>query len=91
MLDAHATTGDFTYIGNAVANYLYCHGTAFINCENLQSGYLGVTHNSTGDFYVYCNGLIDVNLFGPGNVYFTGKPTKINIMNKTSSGEILPI
>lgn len=91
MLDAHAATGDFIYVGNVKNNYLYCHGTAFINCENLKSNYLGVTHQSTGDFRVNCNGWIDVKLNGTGNVYYTGDPTKISVLEKTSSGEILPL
>ena len=50
MLDAHASSGDFTIKGKTKNNYLYCHGTAFIHCEEFSSNYLGVTNNSTGNF-----------------------------------------
>ncbi len=91
ILDIHAGTGDFTYYGKVSNNYLYCHGTAYVDCRNLSSTYSGINHQTTGDFFVNCSGILDISLFGAGNIYYTGNPEKINIISNSSSGKILPL
>ena len=46
---------------------------------------------ASGDVYIYdINGVLDVKIQGSGNVYYSGKPSKINSLIQ-SSGKIIKL
>lgn len=50
-------------------------GTGFIyDNDLLVTSYAFISSNTTGDCYVNCSGGLDVEIYGQGNVYYTGSP-----------------
>ena len=61
----------------------YFGGTGFIyNSGLVVSNYAFISSNTTGDSYINCLGTLDVEIFGQGNVYYSGSP----IVQYTSEG-----
>jgi len=65
-------------------------GTGFIYNNGLVvSNYAFISSNTTGDCYINCSGLLDVEIYGQGNVYYSGTPTKVQYASKGGSGRLI--
>jgi hypothetical protein len=66
-------------------------GTGFIYNSNLiVSNYAFISTNTTGDCYVNSIGTLDVQIFGQGNVYYSGPPAKFQYTSEGGSGQCIP-
>ncbi|HTA83139.1 MAG TPA: DUF2807 domain-containing protein, partial [Bacteroidia bacterium] len=65
-------------------------GTGFIYNNNLTvSGYAFLSSNTTGDSYLNATGILDVQIYGRGNVYYTGNPTQLQSSTVAGSGQLI--
>lgn len=74
----HTGNADLKVSGVAPANTMYSGGNGFIDCKGLITPNSYVRHRGTGNFFVYANTELDVNIELIGDVYYSGSPTTIN-------------
>lgn len=67
------------------------HGYAHIHAFDFESKYVSVNHNSTGNVEIYPLESIDARLQDIGNIFYTGSPKIINILEKKSTGELIHV
>lgn len=68
----------------------YFGGTGFIYDNDLVvSGYAFISSNTTGDSYINCKGTLGVQIFGQGNVYYTGSPKMLQYTPEGGSGQLI--
>ncbi|HTA27026.1 MAG TPA: head GIN domain-containing protein [Bacteroidia bacterium] len=91
FINAHMFgTADLTLSGNCqtfLCNYF--GGTGFIYNGNLVvSSYAFLSSNTTGDSYLNTTGTLGVQIYGQGNVYYTGNPTSVQ-SSSIGSGQLI--
>jgi hypothetical protein len=91
FINAHLFgTADITLIGQCqtfLSNYF--GGTGFIYNSNLVvTGYAFISSNTTGDCYVNCTGSLGVQIYGQGNVYYSGSPI-VQYTSEGGSGQLI--
>ncbi len=83
-------TADLTLTGtcqNFFCNYF--GGTGFIyNSGLVVTNYAFLSSNTTGDSYLNCTGGLGVQLYGEGNVYYSGNPTSVQ-SSVVGSGQLI--
>ncbi len=84
----HTGNADLKVRGRTTANTAYSGGNGFIDCRGLISPNSYVRHRGTGNFYVYANTELDVNIELIGDVYYWGTPATIN-KNITGTGKLI--
>ena len=87
-LTIHAATGSYTLRGISPTVYYYSFGTGWIFADKLKSDYISVSNKSTGDAYIYASKEISGNIDYIGNVYYSGNPAVINVI-QTSKGRLI--
>ncbi len=91
FINAHMFgTADLTLTGQCqtfLTNFF--GGTGYIYNNNLIiTGYAFVSSNTTGDCYINCNGTLDVEIYGQGNVFYNGTPS-IQYYPEGGSGKLI--
>jgi hypothetical protein len=68
----------------------YFGGTGFIYDKDLVvTSYAFLSTSTTGDCHVNCNSTFYVQIYGEGNVYYSGTPV-LQYYNEGGSGKLLP-
>ena len=70
--------GDIIASGDITNFYLFSVGYGKIDCVNLQTKYVFATNKGTNNSYVNATDLLDVSIYGDGNIYYKGTPASIN-------------
>jgi hypothetical protein len=82
--------GRFRLKGNCSSAYFEGWGSCQVKADSLIiSNYCFVKHRGMGDVYVNVNGQLGVSLEFTGNVYYTGNPAQISIVQQTSTGRLI--
>ncbi|MBI4646739.1 MAG: DUF2807 domain-containing protein [Bacteroidia bacterium] len=89
-LNLHAANGDYTLSGASNIFYLYNVGTGYVFADRLITEISYITSNSDGDSYVNVSKELDAQVLGKGNVYYSGNPEKIKIL-ETYKGRVINI
>ncbi len=84
------TLGRFFIRGMAQTAKFYNRYGSSVHADSLTSRVVHVYNESVGDVYVYADDLLEVFIWGPGNIYYTGDPD-VQIMEKRSSGQVLKL
>lgn len=92
FINAHMFgTADITLSGQCqtfLTNYF--GGTGFIyNNSLVVTNYAFISSNTTGDCYVNCTGTLDVQIYGQGNVYYSGTPSSVQFTSEGGSGQLI--
>jgi hypothetical protein len=82
------SSGDFILRGKTESLYLNINELSFADASTLEAGSCYVYNNSMGDARVKTNGLLQVLLENSGNVYYSGFPSEIQLLEKTGSGKL---
>lgn len=76
----HSGTGavDFTVEGKSGYVFLYCRGYAPFDCERLICpGYTHVVHMGSNNCKVNCGAILQAEIWGIGDIYYSGNPHTI--------------
>jgi len=81
-------TGDITLSGKC-SQFACSHlsGTGFSYCNNLITGYSFISNSGTGDCHVNVTGELDAEIYGSGNIYYSGSPIIKSTI--TGSGQVI--
>ncbi len=87
---ASHTTGDFILTGLTDSLRVLNYGTGYVFAEDLNSNRCWVVNSSTGDCHVRTSQRLHVEIHRSGNIYYYGEPGIINIIDITSTGQLIP-
>ena len=85
----HTGPVDLKLRGTAGVVTLYAAGFGTADVRTLDVDYFFVNNQGTGHFYVTSNVLLEVRIGGTGNIYCSSKPTLVNVLENTGSGELI--
>lgn len=86
----HAGTGKMNIKGSALTSYLWSMGYSVWDFNNFNTDYCFITSKSTGNCYINVNKELEATLFNSGDIYYSGNPYKISVIEK-GSGKLLKI
>ncbi len=84
----HAGTGNINLKGKVGVGYYWNHGYGYFNFYDLPTEYCYIMSNSTGNCNLSVNTEIGAKLYGTGNIYMKGNPSKI-LVNRYGLGEFI--
>lgn len=84
----HAGTGNINLKGKVGVGYYWNHGYGYFNFYDLPTTYCYIMNNSTGNCYLNVTSEIGAKLYGTGNIYMNGNPSKI-LVNQYGIGEFI--
>lgn len=70
----NTNAGNITMVGKIQKAEILLLGTGKLNLENCSIKRCKCEHSGVGDLYVYAVDVLDVNMFGKGNIYYMGEP-----------------
>lgn len=80
--------GQFKVRGKAVHAQIWGWGSCSVKADSLLTDNCSVLHRGIGNVYVNTSGQLDVSLESSGNVYYSGNPSKINIIQRLGTGDV---
>ncbi len=90
-LDNSANTlGRFYISGTAHMARFYNRYGSSIYADSLRSRVVHVYNESVGDVYVNADSLLQVFIWGPGNIYYSGDPA-VQIVEKRNTGQVIKL
>jgi hypothetical protein len=89
--DSHSTLGLFKFRGKAGKSRFYVNYGSSLDAMDLVSAQSDIYQETIGDIYVNVTEHLRVWIWGPGNVYYSGNPPLVEIMENRSSGKITRI
>lgn len=87
---AEYTTGDFILTGTTDSLRIFNFGTGYVFAQGLESRRCWVLNNSTGDIHVKTSDRLHVEIHRSGNIYYYQEPNEINIIEISSTGQLIP-
>jgi hypothetical protein len=89
--DSYSTLGLFKFRGKAGKSRFYVNYGSSVDAMELVSVKSDICQKTIGDIYVNVTEHLRVWIWGPGNVYYSGNPQLVEIMENRSSGKITRI
>ena len=84
-------SGEFYFDGKTRRSNFHCDGNGYVFAQGLASEVSSITHISTGDVYVSVTNELNARLLRSGDVYYSGEPVSINIVNDGGTGQVYTI
>ena len=91
QLQVWYASGDFKVGGNVYSAYLNAESTSFIYAEGLNSTGCRVSTNSMGDCYVKAGKWMYYEIKDSGNIYYSGTPDTIIVVEHSGSGQFIKV
>ena len=84
-------TGDYYLHGNGTYLHLFTHGTSYIHAYDYDAKFCSIIQKSTGNIFITVSKMITAEIYEIGNIYYKGEPSEIEIIENTSTGEIIKV
>jgi hypothetical protein len=81
--------GKISVSGEVENLYINNYALHLVDTRNLVTHYTWVSNYGREDCIVYAGSRLDYILNGPGNIIYYGNPSEINLVEKTSSGQLI--
>ncbi len=88
---SYSTLGQFRFKGKSDKSRFYVNYGSSVFADSLISGQADVYFKTIGDIHVHVTEHLRVWIWGPGNVYYSGNPGKVEIMEKRSTGRLIKV
>ena len=89
--DSYSTLGLFKFSGKAGESRFYVNYGSSLDAGKLVSKKADIYLKTVGDIYVNVTEHLRVWIWGPGNIYYSGNPGLVEIIERRSSGELVKI
>ena len=89
--DSYSTLGLFKFRGKAGKSRFYVNYGSSLDANGLVSGKTDIYTKTIGDVYVNVKEHLRVWLWGSGDIYYTGNPGLVEIMENRSSGKLIKV
>jgi hypothetical protein len=87
--DSYSTLGLFKFRGKAGKSRFYVNYGSSVDAAELVSERADIYLKTTGDVYINVTEHLRVWIWGPGNIYYSGNPALVEIMEERSSGKLI--
>ena len=87
--DSYSTLGQFKFKGKSDKSRFYVNYGSSLFADSLISREADIYFKTIGDIRVHVTEHLRVWIWGPGNVYYSGNPGKVEIMEKRSTGSLI--
>jgi len=85
----HDGAGDVKISGKTNKLYAWNNGMALVDYRHLQTNYIYFVGKSINKSYVNCDGVLDVDLYENGNIFYYGNPIQINERNYSEKAKLI--
>ena len=89
--DSYSTLGRFRFKGKSDKSRFYVNYGSSLFADSLISREADIYYKTIGDIHVHVTDLLKVWIWGPGNVYYSGNPKEVEIIEKKSSGNLIKV
>jgi hypothetical protein len=89
--DSYTTLGQFKFKGKTAKSRFYVNYGSTLFADSLISKEADVFFKTIGDIHVHVTDLLRVWIWGPGNVYYSGNPIKVEIIEEKSTGNLIKV
>lgn len=87
--DSYSTLGQFKFKGKSDKSRFYVNYGSSLFADSLISKEADIYFKTIGDIRVHVTEHLRAWIWGPGNVYYSGNPGKVEIMEKRSTGSLI--
>jgi len=88
---SYSTLGQFKFKGKSAKSRFYVNYGSSLFADSLISKDADIFFKTIGDIRVYVTDHLRVWIWGPGSVYYSGNPVKVEIMEKKSTGNLIKV
>jgi len=85
------TSGNYAICGKTMDFRILTKGTAIVDASQFKSKNIYVESNSTGNCFVNPLSYLSATIKQSGNIYYTGQPDSISLMNINASGKLIKL
>ena len=89
--DSYSTLGQFRFKGKSAKSRFYVNYGSSLFADSLISKDVDIFFKTIGDIRVHVTDHLRVWIWGPGNVYYSGNPAKVEIIEKKSTGNLIKV
>ncbi len=89
--DSYSTLGQFKFKGKSGMSRFYVNYGSSVLADSLISKEADIFFKTVGDIHVHVTDHLRVWIWGPGNVYYSGNPAEVEIMEKKSTGNLIKV
>jgi hypothetical protein len=89
--DSYSTLGMFKFRGKAGKSRFYVNYGSSVDAGELVSERADIYLKTTGDVHINVTEHLRVWIWGPGNIYYSGNPALVEIMEVRSSGKLIKV
>jgi hypothetical protein len=89
--DSYSTLGWFKFKGKSDKIRFYVNYGSSVFADSLISKDADIYYKTIGDIHVHVTDHLRVWIWGKGNVYYSGNPAKVEIVEKKSSGQLIKV
>jgi hypothetical protein len=79
----------FTIKGKSITSDLHPCGSCYIDCRDLTSERCEIWQRSIADTYLNVTKELIVEFNGKGNIYYSGSPDSVKLINKPTQGQLI--
>ncbi len=88
---SYSTLGQFKFKGKSAKSRFYVNYGSSVFADSLISKDADIFFKTVGDIRVHVTNHLRVWIWGPGNVYYSGNPGEVEIMEKKSTGNLIKV
>jgi hypothetical protein len=89
--DSYNTLGQFRFSGKTEMSRFFINYGSSLYAGNLISENTDIYFQTIGDMYIHVTGQLRIWIWGPGNVYYSGNPDTVEVMERKSTGRIIKL
>jgi len=89
--DSYSTLGLFKFRGKTVKSRFYVNYGSSVDAGDLISEKADIYLKTIGDVYINVTEHLSVWIWGPGNIFYSGNPGLVEIVEKRSSGKLIKV
>jgi hypothetical protein len=83
--------GLLTLRGNTRELIIWNFALMSVDANNVTTDYAFVENHSKGDCKVFVRDKLDYSIYGEGDIYLSGEPNQINLIERTSTGRLIQL
>ncbi len=89
--DSYSTLGQFKFKGKSDKSRFYVNYGSSLFADSLISKEADIFFKTIGDIRIHVTDHLRVWIWGPGNVYYSGNPAEVEIVEKKSTGNLIKV
>jgi len=87
--NVHGGTGNYFLSGKIGYCYTYINGNGYLFADSLKTDFMYINNSSTGDLHINVIKELEYTIKNRGNIYYTGDPYKITIVEGFGKGKLI--